>query len=47
MYQGDVASSHISRTSEDGYSMNRMFLDAANNVAVYLILKVLIFLGIA
>ena len=47
MYQGDFESSHSSRTSEDGYSRNRMLLDAAKSVALYLILKVPIFHGIA
>jgi hypothetical protein len=47
MYQGHFESTHSSRTVEDGYSTNSMFLDAASDVALYLILKSLIFHGIA
>jgi hypothetical protein len=47
MYQGHFKSTHSSRTAEDGYSTNRMFLDAAKDVALYLILKFPIFRGIA
>jgi hypothetical protein len=47
MYQGHFECTHNSRTAENGYGTNRMLLDAANDVALYLILKFPIFHGIA
>jgi len=47
MYQGHFEITHSSRTAEVGYSTNRMLLNAANDIALYLILKFPAFHGIA
>lgn len=47
MYEGHFESTYSSRRAEDGYSTNRMLLDAVKDVVPYLILKFPVFRGIA